>query len=70
MAWQEDKANRCPGCGLPRDECMAQGSSYTATAWRCFACEARESAAARFSKDKNSSTAGLQFAVERDERGD
>lgn len=61
---------RCPGCGQPRDECMEAGATYQATAWRCFACEAREDAGAQWAKDTHSSTRGLQFAVERIDRGD
>jgi len=45
----------CPGCGRPQDECMdpANDGRYTSTEARCFACEAREKAAARRGKQSD-----------------
>lgn len=66
MQWQDEL---CPGCGQPRDECMdPDGPIYDAEAWRCSACEAKDSKAREFS-DSGGSTAGLYFAVTTREEG-
>lgn len=69
LGWQEAQHLRCSGCGLPKDECMdpdAEGA-YEATAFRCFACHAREMEAKRFRDGDNG---GLYYALEDLRSGD
>lgn len=45
LAWQAEQDVKCSGCGLPRDETMADGADRLH--WQvhgrvCAACEARE----------------------------
>lgn len=63
LAWQEEQDALCE-CGQPRSESMdPEGPEYQASAWRCRACEARESAADRWQKDEHAILHGIKFAV-------
>lgn len=43
LDWQAHEATKCPGCGQPRDECMAHeddAPAYEVEIKRCHACSA------------------------------
>lgn len=44
LEWQREQRLICDGCGLPRDETWDPDmeNGYTAKAWTCHACAARE----------------------------
>lgn len=64
MEWLKWERLKCPGCGQPRDECMSKdGPQYHAEALRCFACEERDSAREKFTKDEKANKNGLYFVV-------
>lgn len=47
---------------------MSGEHSYTATSWKCFACEAREVEQAKIAEaGPRASMRGVQIAVERDD---
>lgn len=65
LEWQTHERLLCPGCGHPRDESMSHedhGPTYSASATRCRACEAKDAAIAEW-RDSGASTAGLYFSA-------
>lgn len=65
LAWAEEEANRCSGCGVPRDEGFDpehSGNWFQAEAHVCHACEAKDRAR-RDAADKKHDTAGVYWTV-------
>lgn len=54
LAWADDEALRCSGCGIHRDESMAPGGDqlYDAEPIVCHACAAKDRARADASNKK------------------
>lgn len=70
LAWQEEQALACPGCGHPRDESTdeANKQAYAATVSVCHACTAKElrmNAIAKAPDVTPMSTAGLFVGARR-----
>ena len=65
LAYLREKAQLCPGCGLPREETMDPEAEehYRSRAFRCHACATRERASRKFNGD-HSDDAGLYFTIE------
>lgn len=66
LDYLEEKALRCSGCGLPRDETMSPEAEgrYTVRVLRCHACAVREKAASKFGGARPHEAGGLFFSVE------
>lgn len=64
LAFEDDKALRCGGCGHHVDESMAMGADqfYDSEPIVCHACAARDMAIDRFRKD-NGEMAGTKWRV-------
>lgn len=64
LAWADDEALRCPGCGMHRDESMAQGAdqAYDAEPMVCHGCAAKDRGRADAAK-KKLDTAGVFWRV-------
>jgi len=65
LAFEDDKAARCSGCGNYRDECMADGADleWVAEPVACHACAARDRAAAAFQKEAKGETPGIFYRL-------
>lgn len=64
LAYLDHEDERCPSCGLPRDECQAQEAegTFESHAIRCHATKAREVARDAFVANKGD-TRGLLFGI-------
>jgi len=66
----EERGLLCGGCGIPRDESMADENlgpvpDYHAEAWRCRACHAKDVKAAEIAGAEANPLGGMYFAVTR-----
>ena len=66
LAWMEEEAAKCPGCGRHHDEAFDPNleDDWKATSLRCFACKARDRERERMTEGKADS-AGLYTSVTR-----
>lgn len=66
LAYLDLEDDKCPSCGLARDECQAKDAegSFEANAIRCHATKAREIARDEFVASKGD-TRGLLFGIKR-----
>lgn len=64
LAWADDDALRCGGCGHHRDESMREGQeqAYDSEPVVCHACAVRDRARAAWA-DKKGDTAGVYWPV-------
>jgi len=64
LAWADDEALRCPGCGLHRDETMQPGGEhlFDAEPVVCHGCAERDRRRGDFQKKKGD-TAGVFWRV-------
>lgn len=64
LAWADDEALRCTGCGRHRDETMAEGQdqAYESEPVVCHACAAVDRARKAWS-EKKGDTAGVYWPV-------
>lgn len=71
LAWVDDEALRCAGCGHHRDESMAEGmdQAYESTGRVCHACADRDRTRAAWA-EKKGDTAGLYWATRKREGGE
>lgn len=71
LEWQAWEANKCPGCGRQRDECMADdGPDYRTRKVVCYACEDRDiTARAAVDASNGRSEPGVYFVTEEDDHG-
>ncbi len=70
MEWMEAEANKCPGCGMFRDECMSdEPPDYVATPIVCHACMERDVRADQHAKG-GGSRAGVYFVTEQEGASD
>lgn len=62
LQWRESKDFACPGCGMDRRDTMQKHhhDHYTASAYRCHACAARDRKAKAFTGQEHDD-AGLFF---------
>lgn len=62
LAWQEEQALSCPGCGKPTDETMAPGAAYIAEPLTCASCRSRDLAVKAIHAESGD-TAGLHWSI-------
>lgn len=63
MEWLEAEANKCPGCGFPKDECQGDDPpEYVGEVVVCWACQERDVTGKRHA-DGGGSSAGAYVIV-------
>lgn len=66
LAWAEEQALICKGCGHPRDRSFSTDAegTYAPHKLRCHACSVKQRAERDAAESKTTDTAGLYIAVD------